>query len=72
MYLYAVTIIFHLGPSASATTLTIRRRAASNGAAISAVSAAFNALSNHRVQDPNDSTRTVPWLQVDSISAAEV
>lgn len=72
MNLYVVTIVFHLGPSASTTTLTVRRRAASNGAAISAVSAAFNALSNLRVQDPNDTTHIIPWLQVDSISATEI
>lgn len=72
MRLYVVTVTYTIGSSSVVDAFQIRRKAASPGAAIAAVTAAFNSLCNVRTRDPVDPTISEPWLKVTNVTAAEV
>lgn len=69
---YIVTITYQTENFQSDQTLTVKRRAPSPGAAISAVSALFSALSNVRYPVANtDPQEYRPYIRIKEITAQD-
>lgn len=69
---YIIIITYQSEDFPTDHTLTVMRRASSPGAAISAVSALFSALSNMRYPIPNTNpTEYRPYFRIKEITAQE-
>ncbi len=69
---YIIIITYQTETFPTDNVLTVRRRAPSQGAAISAVSALFSALSNVRYPIANtDPQQYRPFIQISQITAQE-
>lgn len=69
MNTYLITITYTSPLQLTAATLRLRRKAASEGDAISAVSALFTALSNLRIAIDTDPVEYYPFFHIAEITA---